>query len=410
MVLGAWPVEKIIFGKKLLQDQTDRISLYAVANCSLSYGSILSFMPFFSIQSQSMNEKSIIEGSSLKLLQIVFFIPLLCGTVLYFDRALFIPLSFALLVALILYPFCKRLEKNKWPRSIAIAASLIIVIFLFIVILWLLLWQLNYLKNDLPVLLQKIQIALQQLQQRLIEHVGIAFSLETNRMENTAWNSGSSISSFIQSAFKSMGGFLFSLFIIPVFTALFLYHREQFVQFLKSLVAEKYHQRLHVILHESSYAYHKYIMGLIKVYLLVGTLNSIGLLLLGVKHAVLFGMLTAFMTMIPYIGIIISSLLPITVAWLTTDSLLYPLGVVGIFAFVPYLENSVIFPKVVGRQLNVSTWAIFVALIAGGIIWGVSGMILFMPFVAILKIISGHIEEWQTVNILLSRQQNQKNL
>ena len=351
-----------------------------------------------------MNVKNTIPESYLKLLQIVFF----TVAVLYFGKALFIPLSFALLIALILYPFCNWLEKHKWNRSIAIVISLVIVIFLFAGIIWLLLWQLKYLKDDIPFLAQKIQAALLQLQQWLNDKVGIAFNLGTNWMENTARNSGGNISSFLQSAFKSMGGFLFSLFIIPVFTALFLYHREQFVQFLKSLIAEKYHPRLQIILHEASYAYHKYIIGLIKVYLIVGTLNSIGLLLLGVEHAILFGMLTAFMTMVPYVGIIISSLLPITVAWVTTDSLLYPLGVVGIFAFVQYLENSVIFPKVVGQQLNVSTWAILAALLAGGIIWGVSGMVLFMPFVAILKIISGHIEEWRPLNILLSRAEKTK--
>ena len=351
-----------------------------------------------------MNIRNTITGSYLKLLQIVLF----TAAVMYFGKALFIPLAFSLLITLILYPFCKWLEKHKWPRSIAIAVSLMIIILFITAILCLLLWQLNYLKKDLPVLLQKIQLALQQLQQWVNDKVGVAFNLETGWMENAARNSGGNIGSVVQSVFKSMGGLLFSLFLIPVFTALFLHHREQFVQFLKALIPEKYHQRLHTILHESSYAYNKYIIGLIKVYLIVGTLNSIGLLLLGVPHAILFGMLTAFMTMVPYVGIIISSLLPITVAWITTDSLLYPLGVVSIFAFVQYLESSVIFPKVVGQQLNVSTWAILVALIAGGIIWGVSGMVLFMPFVAILKIISGYIEEWQPLNILLSRAEKRK--
>jgi len=107
--------------------------------------------------------------------------------------------------------------------------------------------------------------------------------------------------------------------------------------------------------------------------------------------------------MIPYVGIIISSLLPITVAWVTTGTVFYPLAIVGIFTFVQYLENSVIFPKVVGVELNVSSWAILVALIAGGIVWGMAGMILFMPFIAILKIISEHIPAWKPLNILLSR-------
>ncbi len=78
-------------------------------------------------------------------------------------------------------------------------------------------------------------------------------------------------------------------------------------------------------------------------------------------------------------------------------------GVIGIFSFVQYLEANVIFPKVVGAQLNVSTWATLVAVLAGGILWGASGMVLFIPFVAILKIVAGHIDEWKGLSLLLSR-------
>lgn len=345
-----------------------------------------------------MNANQPILQSYLKLLQIT----LLTLVLMYFGKGLLIPLSFSLLLALILYPVCNWLEKHKLNRIIAITISITIVIIFFAAIMWLLLWQVTYLKNDLPVLVQKIKDALQQLQQWFYKNIGI-IGLDTIWIENSVQNSGGGFSSLIRSLFKSVSSIFFSLFIIPVFTTLFLYHREQFVRFLQSLTPKKYHVHLRTILHETSYTYYKYIVGLIKVYLVVGTLNSIGLLLLGVDHAILFGMLTAFMTMIPYVGIIISSMLPITVAWVSTNSLFYPLGVIAIFAFVQYLENSVIFPKIVGQQLNVSSWAILVALIAGGIVWGVSGMVLFMPFVAILKIISGYIEEWKPLNILLSR-------
>ncbi len=109
------------------------------------------------------------------------------------------------------------------------------------------------------------------------------------------------------------------------------------------------------------------------------------------------------MTIIPYIGIFVSALLPISVIWMDTGNVWYPIGVVAIFSFVQYLEANVIFPKVVGTQLNVSTFAMLVAIIAGGIIWGVAGMVLFIPFVAILKIVTENIQEWEPLNLLLSR-------
>jgi predicted PurR-regulated permease PerM len=140
------------------------------------------------------------------------------------------------------------------------------------------------------------------------------------------------------------------------------------------------------------------------VYLLVGTLNSIGLLALGIKHAVLFGMLTAIMTIIPYFGIINNSLIPISVIWLSKDSVWYTINVIAVFSVVQYLEANVIFPKVVGSQLNISTWAALIAAIAGGILWGAAGMVLFIPLIAILKIISDEMEGWKPLNVLLRRQ------
>ncbi|MNS56344.1 pheromone autoinducer 2 transporter [compost metagenome] len=109
------------------------------------------------------------------------------------------------------------------------------------------------------------------------------------------------------------------------------------------------------------------------------------------------------MTIIPYVGIIVSSLLPISVAWLSTDSLWYPLGVIAVFGFVQYLEANLIFPMVVGAQLNINTWASIIAIIIGGILWGASGMVLSLPLLAILKLLSEHIKDWKALNILLSR-------
>jgi predicted PurR-regulated permease PerM len=343
-----------------------------------------------------MNIKNSFSGSYLKYLQILFFSVL----ILYLGQSLFIPLSLSLLIALILYPFCNTLEKKKWPKGLAITLSMSLVFLLFFGIFCLLIWQLNYLKNDIPILVEKIE---ESSQVWLKEQFDIDFNFDTYWLENLTVSSGNGLGAFIQALFENIGHFLFSLFMIPVFTVLFLYHRSQFVQVLRSMISEKYHSRLHLILNEVSQSYYKYVIGLIKVYVIVGILNSIGLLILGVEHAILFGMLSAIMTIVPYVGIIISSLLPISMVYITTGSWLYPLGVIAVFSIVQYLESSIIFPKVVGEQMNVSTWAILVALIGGGIIWGVSGMVLFIPFVAILKIVSGYVEEWKPLNILLSR-------
>lgn len=331
----------------------------------------------------------------LKYLQIIFF----SAVILYFGKTIFIPLFFGLLIAMIMYPICKWLEKRGFAKSLAIAVCLLIVTILFSALLAVFTWQLDMFGKDAPAILNKLEGALIQFQAWLAATFGITSELQSN------WSAkfSGSIGNVLGAAVRNTINTLFMLFLTPVFTALFLYHRKVFVQFLKYVTPAGYQQQLDNILQQTIHTYANYIKGMIMVYLIVGILNSIGLYALGVKHAILFGMLCAIMTIIPYLGTIISSMLPISMVWLQTGNIWYPIGVVGVFAFVQYLEANVIYPKVVGTQLHVSTLAMLIAMITGGIIMGVAGMVLFIPFVAILKIISDNIEEWKPLNLLLSR-------
>ncbi len=328
-------------------------------------------------------------------LQLVFFSLIL----LYFGQTLFIPLFYGLFIAIVLYPVCKWLEQKKWPRSLAIALSLSIVVILFAALITLLAMQLNAFQKDFPELKARIEQMLPQAQLWIENNLHISAESQQQWWQQAGSNAGN----YIGAVAKGSVNALFMLFLVPVFAALFLYSRRSFVQFLEKAAGHELNSRLHNVLNRTIHTYHNFIKGMIIVYLIVGLLNSIGLLALGIRHAVLFGFLTAIMTIIPYIGIFISALLPISVAWLTKNSIWYPLGVVAVFAFVQYLEANVIFPRVVATKLNVSTWATLVAILAGGILWGVSGMILFIPFVGILKIVTDSIPGWSAVNHLLRR-------
>lgn len=337
--------------------------------------------------------------STLKYLQII----VLGAALLYFGSTLFIPICYGLLIAMVLYPVCKWLEHKRWPRSLAIAMGLLIVFILFSVIVSLLFVEINVLRQEIPQVMDKIKPSLLQLQQWLAANLGFSVTAQNEWWLQQQHNFGNSAGSLLQATISTIAGGLFTVFLVPVYAALFLYNRELFVQFLSAATGEQYKQQLKKILTETIHTYFNFIKGMTLVYLIVGALNSIGLIALGIQHAILFGMLAAVMTIIPYVGVIISALLPISVAWVTTGSIWYPLGVVAVFSFVQYLEANVIFPRVVATQLNVSTWAMLVAIIAGGIIWGVSGMILFIPFAGILKIVTTHIPGYEALAILLGR-------
>ena len=333
-------------------------------------------------------------GNMLKYLQIIFF----ASVILYAGKTLFIPLFFGLLIAMILYPVCKWLEQKHFPKSVAITVCLLIVALFFAGIASLFIWQITMFREAAPELLKKLQAAGAEFAQWIAESFGLT---------SAGWvqQSMGSIGSITKVVVNNMLDTIFMLFLTPIYTALFLYHRRVFVQFLRWVAGEKHKAKLDLMLPKMIDTYFKYIKGMILVYIIVGVLNSIGLLALGIEHAILFGMLCAVMTIIPYVGIVVSAVLPISVAWLSTGSMWYPAGVIAVFAVVQYLEANVIFPKVVGVQLNVSTWAMLVAIVAGGILWGVSGMVLFIPLVALIKMGTDYTEEWKPLNSLLGRRE-----
>ena len=341
------------------------------------------------------------QGTKRNIVSIVKYLELLLlvSVILYFGKTLFIPIFFGLLIALIMHPVCKWLENHGWSKILAITASLLIVTILFAALFSLLIWQLKVFSIDAATIMSRIEILIQDIQTWAVNKIGISGEVNNDWKKNLT----NTIGSLLGSSFRVTVNTLFILFLTPVYTALFMYHRKIFIQVLKLITPAQYSSILNSILQKTIITYFKYIKGMIMVYLIVGILNSIGLFALGVNNAILFGFLCSVSTIIPYIGITISSLLPISVVWLETNNVWYVAGVIAVFSFVQYLEANVIFPKVVGIQLNVSTLAMLVAVIGGGIIWGVAGMILFIPFVAILKIVSDHFEELKPLNLLLSR-------
>ncbi len=144
-----------------------------------------------------------------------------------------------------------------------------------------------------------------------------------------------------------------------------------------------------------------YITGLFMVMAIVGALNSIGLFILGIKYALFFGLLASILTIIPYIGIFIGSLLPMAFALVTKDSAWYAVGVAAFFWVVQFLEGNFITPNIIGNKVSINPFAAILALFIGAEVWGAAGMILFIPFLAILKVLFDAVEPLQPFGFLI---------
>nr|WP_255534572.1 AI-2E family transporter [Chryseolinea lacunae] len=323
------------------------------------------------------------------------------GVILYVGRDLFIPVSFALLISFILYPVCQWLETKGFGRATAIAISLSLLLVFGILLMVLLASQFISFLNEWPSLQAKFQQALADVRYLLDEGLGIGPEQQKNIIGKLSAQSGSNLFRVIQSTVTASAFSLLLLVLIPVYAVLILYYRRYWMDVLARIFPAQQREHLVKIISLSIGTYYNFVKGMVIVYLIVGTLNSIGLLLLGIPHAILFGFIAAILTIVPYVGIVAGSLLPMAMAWITFDSIWYPLGVVGIFTLVQYLEANIIFPIAVSSRLNVNTLVMLLVIFAGGMLWGMAGMILFVPFAGIAKLIADQNPAWKTISMIL---------
>ncbi|MFD1001451.1 AI-2E family transporter [Ohtaekwangia kribbensis] len=342
--------------------------------------------------------KGIAVRANLQLLQYIVY----GSVVLFFGRDIFIPISFALLISFILYPVCIWMQRRGMGKltAIIIALSLLIIVGLLLVVL-LVTQTLSFLQ-EWPVLQTKLVAVTEEISALMTDR-GITKEQQTSWIYSVANQAGGKALQVVSNTISASVFSAVMLVLIPVYAILILYYRDQWMAIIYRIFPNERRDSLRNMVTLTIQTYYNFIMGMGIVYLIVGTLNSIGLLLLGVPHAILFGFIASVLTFIPYVGITIGSLLPIAMAWITYDSIWYPVGIIGVFTFVQYLEANVIFPLAVSQRLNVNTFVMLVAIFAGGLLWGMAGMILFVPFVGILKLVADHNPRWKTLSMMLGQ-------
>jgi predicted PurR-regulated permease PerM len=308
-----------------------------------------------------------------------------------------IPVAFAALISVVLLPVVRKLERTT-GRILSILITLMASLVLMGLIIWFVVSQVTSLVASLPDLEQKFYELVNQASEGLRE----TFNISTDEQSKY-------LSDGIREMSRSLTGILLSTsylayFIVqvPIYIFLFLLYREKFKVFILSFTAgdELLWQK------DVEGVIQGYIQGLAIVIVITGTMISIGLLLLGIQHAVFFGFLSGTLVMIPYIGIGMGATLPFLVALVTKDSAWYAVGVIAVHAFVQFLEGNFITPKITASRISVNAIAAIVALLIGEKILGIPGMILAIPAVGTLRILLTYTKTMKPFAALLEGSTN----
>ena len=321
--------------------------------------------------------------------------------IIIISRSIFNPLLAALIVGLLLTPLASQMERLKIPRALSTTLAIFLVFIVLTGLSWFFSGQIANIASDLDKIEAKTAQLIDDAKGFVENKFGVQPTEQTDYLKNGLTNFLKNSSSFFGSTLSATAGFFSGFFLFLISLFFFLYYRSFLVSFLFKVFEPKNHDRLKSTLTGVRKVVKDYILGLFLVIVIIAVLNTIGLMALGIEHAIFFGVLAAILTIIPYIGIFIGSILPIIFALVTKDSLWYPLGVLLIFWFVQTLEGNFITPNIMGNQLSINPFAAILGLFIGGMILGTLGMIFAIPLLAIFKVIFDGSESTKPLGYLI---------
>jgi len=317
-------------------------------------------------------------------------------------RNFLFPLAFGFLLAYLIYPAVNFLEHHHFPRILAILTSILTSIIIIAAAFFLFYKQLTFMFNDLESMKQHANQNIELFQQYLNNKIG----LSDNGLENFIKKQGQHLfgngDGQLQQAFTTTTGTLFKIFIMPVYVFLFLFYRTKFAYFILKLVNRRNKRKVINILREISKVASRYMGGVFVVVLILCLLNSLGLYIVGVRFAILLGIISAFFNFIPYFGTLMGGAVPLLFVLLTSEDPLHlSFGVVILYIIVQFIENNILTPNIVGGNVQINPFFIIIGLVLGALIWGIPGMLVTVPFLAISRIIFANFEKTKPVAFLL---------
>ena len=332
----------------------------------------------------------------------IFFIGLSAFlAILYFAKGILIPLIFALIIAIVLHPVVNFFLKYKINRVVAILISIFLTFLLICALGGLIISQVSRFTESLPQLAERFTAMID----KAVVWASGYFDINPQKINDWITKSQgellNSSNAAIGQTLMILGNLLVVLFLLPVYTFLLLFYHPLLIEFIHRLFSSMHQSKVSEIVSQIKNVIQRYLVGLVIEAGIMATLNTAVLLLLGIQYALLLGIISALVNVIPYIGGIVGVALPMMVAIATKESGWYAVYVLAGFYIIQLIDNNYIVPRIVSAKVKINALFSIIVVFIGNAIWGIPGMFLSIPLLAILKLIFDHVEPLKPWGFLL---------
>lgn len=341
-----------------------------------------------------------------KAIQVIFFLFLVFAG-LYYTRAFLIPVAFAGLLAMLMLPFSRWMERKGLPRALAVLICVLTIVAAIAAIVALVTWQVTDLASDVSNMEQRVQQMISSLQQFISTNLGISKE-QQKQIISSGQSGGGQASSMISGAAGSVMGFLVDLLLVLVYIFLFMYFRTHLKTFILKLVPATEKENAKTIIHDIQRVAQQYLGGLGMMIVGLWIMYGIGFSIVGVKNAIFFAVLCGLLEIVPFVGNLTGNALTILMALSQGGGMNMVIGILITYAIVQFLQSYILEPLVVGAEVNINPLFTIIIIVVGEMVWGIPGMILAIPLLGIVKIICDHVEPLKPYGFLIGEQKKKK--
>lgn len=322
--------------------------------------------------------------------------------IFYVGQSIIVPILMAFLIAIILRPIVEFLNKKfRFPLVIAVILAVTLFVVIVLGIFTALSFQITDMVSDFDKIERNLNIHIQNFQDLIRENFNLSSKEQKVFIDEAATDSLEKGKELLGTTLLSFSDTLLNLILIPIYIFLILLYKSLFVKFFTKLFKEEYHTKLFDILEQIKVVVKSYLVGLILEMIFISVLTSIGLMIIGVEYAILLGVITGLLNIIPYIGILFAGLLTIIASLTGSSDLSIILGVIIVNVIVQLIDNNLLVPLIVSSKVKINALVSIIGIIIGGAIAGISGMFLAIPIIAILKVIFDRIDSLEPWGYLI---------
>ncbi len=322
------------------------------------------------------------------------------GMIIIVGKDIITPIVMAFFLSLMLLPIHRFFMRKRFPETLSIFISILTLVVVAGLLIWFFSSQISRLVSDFPQIKQNIQAHINAIGKWIEDKTGFSTAQQTQLINEQNDKVMNYAGGMLGGAASSISGILVFIGLLPIYIFLMLFYKNLLIRFIFLWFPKQNHEKVEEAMREMEIIIKSYLVGLLiqisYITILVGGI----LLLFGIKHAILIGAMFAILNLIPYVGALIGNILGVVLTISSTQEITPIFIVLGTIAFVQFLDNNILMPRIVGSKVKINALATILGVIVAGALAGVSGMFLSLPVIAVMKIIfdrTNDLKQWGVI-------------